>query len=109
MAKMERLTSQADLERALAEPEAVIYKHSTRCNLCDDAHDEMKRLLEQRPDTRVYIVDVLANRDVSNRIADKLGVRHQSPQAIVVRDGRAVWDASHFEVRAEAVSKQLTH
>ncbi len=55
----------------------------------------------------VYLVDVLAQRPLSQAIAARLGIRHESPQAIVLRQGKAVWDASHFAITAKEVSTTL--
>jgi bacillithiol system protein YtxJ len=49
-------------------------------------------------------VDVRRDRAVSRAIEAQTGVRHESPQAIVLRHGKAVWDASHFAITAEAVT-----
>jgi bacillithiol system protein YtxJ len=54
------------------------------------------------------MVTVQTHRDVSNAVSARLGVRHETPQALLVRDGRVVWAASHFRVTADAVQRALT-
>ena len=51
---------------------------------------------------------VQTHREVSNAVAAKLGVRHETPQALLIRNGRVVWAASHFRVTADAVKKALS-
>jgi bacillithiol system protein YtxJ len=50
---------------------------------------------------------VQTHRDVSNAVAARLGVRHETPQAILVRGGKAIWSASHFRVNAASLDKAL--
>ena len=53
------------------------------------------------------MVTVQTHRAVSNAIAQKLGVRHETPQALLVKNGRVVWSASHFRVTAAAVDDAI--
>jgi bacillithiol system protein YtxJ len=55
-------------------------------------------------DGDVDLVEVQRARALSNEIAHRLGVRHESPQIIIVRNGQVVWDASHFSITADAVT-----
>ncbi|MEE9270945.1 MAG: bacillithiol system redox-active protein YtxJ [Candidatus Krumholzibacteria bacterium] len=109
---MKRLTSIGDFDEALArsEREAVfIYKHSTACGLSAVAHDRVTAYvgLKVEGSAPVYIVNLLETRSVSNEIADRLGVEHQSPQLILVKDRRAVWHASHGAINEEAIVQAL--
>ena len=54
-----------------------------------------------------YFLDLLEYRDISNEIATRFGVYHQSPQMIVIKDGNAVFNASHSDIDAESLSKFL--
>jgi monothiol bacilliredoxin len=55
----------------------------------------------------VFLIDVLAQRPLSRRIAATLGIQHESPQVIVLRNGKPVWHASHYEVTADALAKEI--
>lgn len=81
-----------------------IYKHSTQCLLSSRAYKEVARATEElHPDVEINYVDVIASRDVSNLIADKLNVRHESPQILLVWHGQAIWSASHRDVRKDEI------
>jgi bacillithiol system protein YtxJ len=54
------------------------------------------------------LVNLRTARDVSNALAARLRIRHESPQVLLVRDGSAVWSASHFRVAAYAIRSALT-
>jgi len=98
---MKDLASLKDLDAALAPAPGpvVLYKHSTTCGICDGAIEEVQAFEAQHPGTTVYYLDLLEHRDVSNAIAQKLGIRHESPQAIVLRDGKPVAVFNHRAIK----------
>ena len=96
------------LDSVLAAPAALVYKHSTRCPISAMAYDEMRELVERRPEVPVWIVDVHAQRPVSHAIAERTGVTHHSPQLILLVNGEVAWDVSHFGIRARAVEERLS-
>ena len=55
----------------------------------------------------VNILEVQSARAISNEVADLTGIRHETPQVIILRDGKAVWNASHFDVVAADVMKAV--
>ena len=86
----------------------VIFKHSVRCG----ASAIVKRRLEedwdlQSDDVDTYLLDLVAHRDVSNEVANAFGVRHQSPQVLIIKDGRSIFDASHGDVSAATIRQAL--
>ena len=108
---MEALESIADLDRVLAKPAGtlVLYKHSTQCGICDGAIAEIEEYLKKEPRApKILYLDLLAHRDVSNAIAQRLGVKHESPQAIVLKDGKVSAVLNHRAIRVDALSKALS-
>ncbi len=101
-----------DLDRVLAassDRPLLLFKHSYTCGTSAEALDELVSHLNERPaDASYAMVTVQTHRDVSNAVARKLGVRHETPQALLVRDGRVVWSASHFRVTATALKEAFT-
>ncbi len=86
----------------------VIYKHSPTCEISADALDEMHRFLAQAPaGLDVRIVDVLSARPASQLIEARTGIRHESPQVLVIANGDVVWHASHRRITAAAVHDAL--
>jgi bacillithiol system protein YtxJ len=105
------------LDRLLSESHTrplLLFKHSFSCGVSAEALDELIDHLNADivaagvPDPRYAIVTVQTHRDVSNAVSTKLGVRHETPQALLIRDGRVIWSASHFRVTAEAMKRALT-
>ena|SRR6266481_1175984 len=85
------------------EQPVIIFKHSNTCPISSGAYSEM----EQVP-VPVSLVVVQKSRSISAEIAARTGVRHESPQIIVVRNGVPVWTASHWNITAEAVQAALS-
>jgi bacillithiol system protein YtxJ len=103
---MHPIVTDADLETLLAAPLAVLYKHSPICPTSGVAYEEMLEL-RRRTGVPVYVVDVVGCRRLSRVLAERVGIAHASPQAIILRDGIAAWHGSHFEVMAEALLRAL--
>lgn len=101
------LVTAADLDIAIAAPVALVYKHSDRCPVSLMARREVLALLRERPAAPVWIVDVIVQRALSRLVAERTGVVHESPQAILLADGEVVWDASHEDVRADVLVREL--
>lgn len=103
------LTSDAEWEKALSRSEetpVLIFKHSSTCPVSSNAHQELEALVEADP-VPAYKVVVQDHRAISNAIEDDLGVRHETPQAILLDDRTSVFDTSHFNVTADTLRKEL--
>ena len=86
------------MTRSQSEP-VVLFKHSTACPISRNAHREM----EQFTDADVNLVVVQSARELSNEIARRTGISHESPQTLIVRNGDVVWNAAHYDITADAV------
>ena len=78
----------------------IVFKHSNACSISSRAYREMEKV---QADVNILVVQLA--REISRELANLTGVRHETPQVIVLRDGKAVWNASHFEVQAVAVAE----
>ena len=76
----------------------VLFKHSTKCSVSVMA----KRMLESQwshsNNVTPYFLDLLNHREISNEIASRFGIRHESPQVVVLKDGIVIHSASHNEI-----------
>lgn len=89
---------------------AVIFKHSLTCGTSAMAMEEIQDLIGGASFAAdVYLVQVQRARAVSSAIEATLGVRHESPQVLVIVDGRVAWHASHFRVSAAAILAAVRH
>lgn len=114
---MSRITPLSDLrmlEEAIAEScerPVLLFKHSRTCGISCEALDELQVHLERDAirEAAYKMITVQSHRGVSDEAATRLGVRHETPQAILLRDGRPVWKASHFRITAEELGRALTN
>ena len=104
---MKEMHSTQDVDEALGQDTAILFKHSTRCPISAAARGEMERFMELHPDSPVYWVDVNDEVSVSRYLAEKTGIEHHSPQVIVARGGQPEWHANHFDIRANEVEMRV--
>jgi bacillithiol system protein YtxJ len=115
MLHMKRLTPLTDiqsLDAAIAESRerpVLLFKHSRFCGVSCEALDELNSHIEaQTVASATYkMITVQTHRAVSDKAAELLGLRHQTPQAILLRDGKVVWNASHFSITATKLDQAL--
>lgn len=110
--KLKALLDTAALEAAIAESRerpVVIFKHSRTCGISCEAFDELHaHLADAPPDASYHLITVQSHRRVSDEAEVRLGVRHQTPQVILLKDGVPVWNASHFRITASELSRVLS-
>jgi len=87
--------------RSHEEP-VVIFKHSNACPISAMAYQRM-----QEAATGAALLVVQRSRELSRQVEARTGVRHESPQVLVLRRGQPVWTASHFDITAEAVEQAV--
>ncbi len=96
----------ATLDEALVSDRAILYKHSTECPVSAEVMDDVLTFARSHPEWPVYVLNVIEERDLSDAAAERLGVPHASPQAIVIKQGHSVWHASHYDITANALGQQ---
>lgn len=104
---MRHLTSPHDLDAALAGPEAVLLKHGAHCPISAAARREMAGFAERNPHVALFALEVTEHRELSETLAERLAVPHQSPQLILLRDGAPEWHVTHFAITARALEDRL--
>ncbi|MGD9564283.1 MAG: bacillithiol system redox-active protein YtxJ [Pyrinomonadaceae bacterium] len=80
----------------------LLFKHSSSCGISAHIFEELKAV-----ETEIHVVVVQSQREISNAIERRTGHRHQSPQAFVIRDGKAVYHASHYGIDPAAIVEHL--
>lgn len=90
-----------------AAPLALIYKHSPLCGVSTAAEWEVEAFAAAHPDVPVWRVDVMRQRELSQRLARDLGIRHASPQVILVQDGRATYTDTHIHITQTALEEAV--
>ncbi|GIP32896.1 bacillithiol system redox-active protein YtxJ [Paenibacillus sp. J2TS4] len=97
---------QAKLQQSSDKP-VFVFKHSTRCPVSADAYDQYLIYLNREPnrDVDYCLVKVVESRPVSNAISEDLSLKHESPQAILIKDGKVAWHTSHWRITKESLQQ----
>jgi bacillithiol system protein YtxJ len=89
------------------EKPVAIFKHSTRCSVSRMALKQFENEFNSSDKVTPYFLDLIEYRAISNEIASRFGVTHQSPQLILVKEGKAIYNVSHSDIDAEELSKKV--
>ena len=110
---LKELRSVEDLNHALEESNerpVLFFKHSVTCPISARAFNEFRSYLQKaNPHVSANLITVQTARSVSNETSARLNLEHHSPQAILVRNGREVWNASHFAITAAALQEAVSN
>jgi bacillithiol system protein YtxJ len=88
-----------ELIKESVEKKILIFKHSTRCSISQTTLNRLERNWDEEfPNTKSYFLDLLSYREVSNAIAERFDVEHQSPQVLIISKGKSIYDRSHFDI-----------
>ena len=106
---LSHLQDEHELEAAFSESRVrpvLLFKHSRHCGVSCEALDELRdHIARARGSTAYKMITVQTHRGVSDAAARRLGVRHETPQAILLRDGEVAWNASHFRITGDELDR----
>lgn len=85
------------------EKPVVLFKHSLTCPISSGVYQVVGNV-----EGKVNLVIIQSSRHISNEIAERTGIRHESPQAIVLKDGKPTYHASHYDITTGDIEKEMT-
>ena len=103
------LTTEAQLEEIVQLSETkptIIFKHSTRCSISSTALSRLERAWDAA-ETPAYYLDLIAYRPISSAIAEKFDIEHQSPQVLVINQGKCSYSATHWDIAMDEIKPFL--
>ena len=107
----ERITEKEQLDEIIQQSETlpiIIYKHSTRCGLSSMTQNMLDRdWAKLRNHTKLYFLDLIRYRDISNQVEEKFNVRHQSPQILIIKNGNCIYNESHYNINVDEILENL--
>lgn len=106
------ITTTEQLDQALEQAKItpiLFFKHSTSCPISAHAHHELEQFLSSSDTQEIhgYVIHVIENRSVSLELADRVQVTHQSPQAILMKEGKVMWHDSHYGITQDSLQKAV--
>lgn len=102
--EMPQVTAESDLDGLLHSDVLILFKHSTACPVSWAAHSQINRFRLKHPKLSVYLLNVIKDRPTSLKVAELTGIRHESPQVIVFRNGTVVTAISHGSITEERLA-----
>ncbi len=103
------LRSMEELEQIIHLSEAkpqVIFKHSTRCSISSVAKSRLEKSAAPG-EIPFYYLDLLSYRPLSNSVAERFAVEHESPQILLIKNGKCVYNESHMGIDMDEIKDQL--
>ena len=89
------------------EQPVAIFKHSTRCSISRMSLKQFENEFDLEGSVTPYFLDLLNHRDISNEIATRFEVYHQSPQLLLIKEGKSIYDASHSDIDAVVLKEKI--
>ena len=87
----------------------LLFKHSRTCGISCEAYEQLHaHISESTVDVAYKLITVQTHRRVADEVTTRLGIRHESPQAILLRGGNVVWHGSHFRITADQLKRVLS-
>jgi bacillithiol system protein YtxJ len=108
--KLTDISQLQDLKEESNQNAIGIFKHSTRCSISATALDRLERnwpKAEIPEGLKMYYLDLIAHRDISNQIAVDFGVEHESPQFILIKNGEATYHESHYGINLSEILEKV--
>ena len=102
--KLESIENLEDLIQKSQDSPIVLFKHSTRCPISSMAMNRIKSGIEN---IDFYYLDIITYRELSNEVARRFNVVHQSPQLLLIHNGECVFNTSHMEISIPTVENQV--
>jgi len=108
MKEIKEIKDELDLDKALEHETTVILKNSTRCGISRNALGEYRNFAEKTDkNAELYIINILENRKISDEIEKRTEIRHESPQLIIFKKGKPVWNMSHWDITETEINDAL--
>lgn len=97
------------IENESKEKTIVVFKHSTRCGISKMVLNNFERNYDLKDEDghKLYFLDLLANREISNKVAERFEVRHESPQLLILKEGIVVEHVSHHSIEVDIIRKHV--
>jgi bacillithiol system protein YtxJ len=108
MKNIKVLNDEKTLQEILKDKKVIIFKNSMNCGISRNARGHMEKFAQDCKETiEIYMVDVINERELSKKIESITGIKHESPQAIYLENGKIVWQASHYMITVDALKKAV--
>jgi bacillithiol system protein YtxJ len=106
---LEQIETLKQIQKDSEEKPVLIFKHSTRCSISSMALNRFEKSWDQSMNVNLLYLDLIAFRSISNEVASLLNILHESPQVIVLFQGKVIYSASHGMIKAEDIKSTINN
>lgn len=104
----EKIETVEQFEDLLNKQEEFLFvKNSLTCPISQAAFEEYEEFADKHQNFPSYHLHVQESKELSNYIAEKFAIKHESPQALLFKDKAVVWNASHWKITYDALKKEI--
>ena len=97
-----------DIDELSKDKPVLLFKHSTRCSISFMAKGQLDKNSEfSEEEITPYYLDLLSYRSLSNEIAERYGVTHASPQVLLIKNGKCIYNTSHSDISVKSIGENL--
>lgn len=97
-----------EIDQASQTAKVLLFKHSTRCSISDTALTRFNRdWKEGVAEVKTYYLDLIKHRDISNAIEQRYGIRHESPQVLIIDKGKCIYSETHLSIQVPEILDKL--
>ncbi len=104
---LENISELEHIDEISMQQYVAIFKHSTTCSISNMSKQRLERKWENSIPIKIWYLDLLNYRDISNAIAQKYAVQHESPQLLLIKNKQCVYNASHMEITVNELLENL--
>lgn len=105
---MKKFIGNEDFDLTLRSGEKLfVLKHSSTCPVSQAAYEEYEKFASEQRNLHTYYLVVQEERPLSDYIAEKFHIKHESPQVILFKNGDVVWHASHWKITLDTLTKAI--
>ncbi len=97
------------LDKESNDQKILIFKHSTRCSTSSMVLSRLERNWKdtEMKDVKPYFLDLVNHRDLSKQIAEMYAITHESPQLLIISEGKCLYNASHSDIYYDSIASQI--
>lgn len=107
MSAIKQLHSVEDLNQFVGENgKRLLFKHSNTCPISGTAHEEFEAYVKGHEVPAAVIV-VQEDRPLSNEVAERYGIKHESPQIFLMENGEVKWHTSHWKITQASIEEAV--
>ena len=104
---LKKIETEEQLNELLQKDTFLLFKHSLTCPVSAEAFQEYQTFSAEHPEVDTAYLAVQEARPLSNYVAETFDIKHQSPQAIYFKEGKPMWNESHWRIKADSLTENL--